>query len=233
MPQCSAVSKRSGEQCRRRATIGKAVCAMHGGKTPVGPALPQYQNGRYSKYLPERMLARYHEAERDAALLELRAEVSLIDGRLSDVLKRVDTGESSQIWKALRQTFGELQDARNAGDEGEESRLFGALYGLIVRGQADWAAWEDVRGLIRDRKALVESERKRLVEAQQMIAVDQAMAMMGLLVEAVRRHVVDPDAVRAVAGEFSRLTALAHPLAVEPGDGVDPVRDGGAAGHRA
>lgn len=215
MTQCTATSKRSGERCKAHAITGRKVCRIHGGRSPVGPASPTYASGRYSKYLPERMLARYHEAESDAALLEMRADVALIDGRLSDVLKRVDTGESSHIWKALRATFQELQDAKNAGDTREEARLFGALYGLIVRGQQDWAAWEDVRGLLRDRKSLVESERKRLVEAQQMIAVDQAMSLLALLVDAVR-EVADDRVLRAVTDEYARITGRPSPLAALP-----------------
>ena len=34
MSQCSAKSKRSGERCRKPATPGSPVCAMHGSKSP-------------------------------------------------------------------------------------------------------------------------------------------------------------------------------------------------------
>jgi hypothetical protein len=52
-----------------------------------------------------------------------------------------------------------------------------------------------------------------MIEAQYMIAVDQAMATMGLLVDAVRRHVTDPDTLRAVTDEFARLTGIPSPTA--------------------
>jgi hypothetical protein len=37
MPQCKAQSKRSGQQCRRRANIGYEVCMMHGAGTRARP----------------------------------------------------------------------------------------------------------------------------------------------------------------------------------------------------
>ena len=213
MPRCTAMSKRRGEQCRRRASIGKVVCAIHGGKTPVGPASPQFQNGRYSKYLPARMRDRYHEAEADSELLALRAEVALIDSRLLDVLKRVDTGESSRIWGQLRDAVASLDAAQLIGDDVGIRFAVAGVKNLVNAGAADWAAWSDVRSLVQERKALVESERKRLVEAQRMIAVDQAMALLALLVDAVREAIDDDHTLRAVTDAYARLTGLPSPLA--------------------
>lgn len=208
--------------------IGKSVCYIHGGKTPIGPALPQYQNGRYSRYLPERMLDRYHEAEADSELLALRAEVALIDSRLLDVLQRVDTGESSRIWSQLRDAVTNLETAQLIEDQVAIRFAVASIKKLVNAGVADWAAWSDVRTLIQERKGLVESERKRLVEAQRMIAVDQAMSVMALLIEAVRRHVPDAVALRAITDEWSRLTGVSRPLAVDADDAtIDAV--GGAS----
>ncbi len=224
MTRCTAMSKRTGKACGAQAVTGKTVCYHHGGKTPVGPALPQYQNGRYSKYLPERMLARYHEAEADSETLALRAEVALIDSRLSDVLGRVDTGESSRIWGQLRDAVINLETAQLIQDETATRFAVSAIKKLINAGASDWAAWADVRSLVQERKTLVESERKRLVEAQRMIAVDQAMSVMGLLIEAVRRHVPDADALRAITDEWSRLTGVSRPLAADADDAaIDAV----------
>jgi hypothetical protein len=186
---------------------------MHGGKSVVGPASATFKDGRYSKVLPARLLARYHEATQDQELLALRSEIALIDSRLSDVLGRVDTGESSRVWKALGEAYGKLKTAQLLGDEVGERYAVAALGSLIVSGHSDWAAWADVRQLIQERKALVESERKYMIEAQYMIAVDQAMSTMGLLVDAVRRHVTDQDALRAITDEFARLTGIPSPTA--------------------
>jgi len=197
--------------------VGKTVCYHHGGKSLVGPALPQFTEGRYSKYLPTRLLERYHESAADEEMLALREEIALIDSRLGDVLGRVETGESSKIWSDLKDAYSEMQAANQAGDGAAVRAYLVAIGDLIRRGHGDWAAWADVRALVRDRKALVESERKRLVEAQQVVAVDQAMALLALLVDSVRRHVTDEHAVRAIAAEYARLTGIPDTVPALPG----------------
>jgi hypothetical protein len=195
---------------------GRTVCYHHGGKTPVGPALPHYQQGRYSKYLPERMLDRYHEAETDSELLALKAEVALIDSRITDVMGRVDTGESSRIWGKLNEAVSDLETAQLIGDETGVRFAISSIRKLITAGHSDWAAWDDVRSLVRDRQRLVESERKRLVEAQQVIAVDQAMGLMAQLIDAVR-EVADERILRAVTERFVRITGIAAHVAANGG----------------
>ena len=89
--QCHAKSKRSGQQCRRRAVRGRNVCQMHGGVTPRGFALPQTKTGEYSKDVPTRLIADYERTKDDPntrqpditraqRLLGWEAKVSLEDG---------------------------------------------------------------------------------------------------------------------------------------------------------
>ena len=68
---------------------------MHGGKTPRGSALPQTRHGRYSRDLPTRLLARYEESISDPELLNLSAEIAIVDISLSEMLpKFLDSPES-------------------------------------------------------------------------------------------------------------------------------------------
>src|SRR5215813_8022692 len=98
--QCSAHSKRSHEQCKRPATPGRHVCHIHGGKTPAGIAAPRFKHGRYSKYLPTRMLPSYRKALQDQSLT-IFGEIALLQARIDDLLQRVDTGESGKLWADL------------------------------------------------------------------------------------------------------------------------------------
>jgi hypothetical protein len=90
---------------------------------------------------------------------------------------------------------------------------------LITTGDADWAAWEDVRKLIQERRALVESERKRLVEMQHVITAEQATLLMGALTAAIGKHVNDRQTLAAITAEFERITA--------PDDAAPAERPGG------
>jgi len=216
--RCQAHSTRTGEQCKKHASKGRTVCFKHGGKTPRGLASPHTRHGRHSKDLPTRLAARYQEARSDAALLELRDEVSLIDARLSDVLGRVDTGESGRLWRQLRAAWAQLQECRN--DPAAFAGALNTVGALITTGEADWAAWADVRTLIQERRALVESERKRLVEMQHVLTAEQATLLMAALTAAIGKHITDHATLTAITAEFERLTA--------PDDAAPPRRLGGA-----
>jgi len=209
MSQCTARSKRSGMQCRDKAMIGRTVCYHHGGKSPQGIASATIKTGRYSKHLPTRMLADYEGAKLDTELLALQDEIALIDARLVDLLKRVDTGESGATWKQLRTEFTEFQKLLSAGKIADSKAVLFKITELITKGVNDDAAWADVRSVVNQRTRLVESERKRLVEMQQMVGADQAMLLVRALVSAVREHVRDPAILRAITDDLGRL-ALAR-----------------------
>src|SRR5918999_1579701 len=116
MKTCGAKTKHDGTPCERSPIRGRTRCRLHGGKTPVVPACKQYRSGRYSTYLPERLRERYEQAEGDAKLLSLKSEVALTDARLIDLLARVDTGESGQLWATLKKAHEEFKRYRMAGD---------------------------------------------------------------------------------------------------------------------
>lgn len=182
-------------------------CRMHSGGALAGMASPTFKTGRYSKLLPERMLARYEEAKDDPELLELRNEIGVLDARLADVLKRVDTGESGRLWARLRETYEALREAQATGDADKARDHARRLGQLIESGSSDWAAWAEVRSLIDQRRRTVESERKRLVEMQQMITQERAMVLMTAVVDVIRRNVSDRGALAAISADLRALMA--------------------------
>lgn len=200
---CTARSKRTGQPCQRPAMTGKTVCYHHGGKSRAGLAAPAFKTGRYSKYLPARLLDRYEAALADDTLLELREEIALLDARLVDLLSRVDTGEAGGLWLRARAAWEASQSADAA--TALAARL--ELAQLFTDGVADYEAWAAVSALMTQRQRLVESERKRLVEMQQTITVERAMLLLTAIIESVRTHVNDPTAMAAISADFLRLTA--------------------------
>lgn len=203
--QCTAKAKSTGDQCRRAAVAGRNVCTVHGGLTPRGLASPHTKTGRYSKDLPTRLAARYETAASDPDLLNLNAEIAVVDARISDVLRRVDTGESGQVWRDLKATYTAMQDAQRAKDGAEVARLLNELGGLIRHGHSDYAAWADVRTLIDQRRKLVESEGKRRKDMQDMITSEKAMVLVSSLVATVRKHVHDRDTLARISADLAGI----------------------------
>lgn len=172
--------------------------------TPSGMVSPHYKTGKYSKVIPTRLVGRYEEARRDAALLELRDEISLLDSRLTDLLGRVDTGESGAIWAALKGAFAEYLRIKH--DPVKSIQALNVVDDLITRGHADYAAWGEIAAVLEQRRKLVESERKRLIELQGTITTGQAMVLVTALLSSIKTHVQDRQALASIQNDFIRLT---------------------------
>jgi hypothetical protein len=202
--QCTARSKRSGEQCKRLASVGHNVCAMHGSKTPRGPAHPSYKHGKHSKVLPQRMRQDYERAIADEELMSLRSEIAVLDARITDLLTRADSGESGHLW---RQLSAQMRTVDASPDPESAQIAMTKLQQIIAAGSADGALWDEIRDALLTRERLVRSERKHLVEAHLVIPLEQAQLLMTLFVDAAKEAVGhDPAVMGKIVEAFVRLT---------------------------
>lgn len=213
MAQCTARSKRTGERCKRAAMKGQSVCAIHGGKSLKGTAAPNFKHGRYSKYLPERLQERYLLALDDEELLAQRDEIAVLESRLTELMGGLDRGESGRMWDRLSDVREDMEAARIRNDTAALARALTELSVLISQGASERERWSEVYEVLDRRRVLVESERRRLVDMQQMITAQQAILLMrsveSAMVEAVRQHVPDVKQQRAVMAEAgAALVAL-------------------------
>lgn len=204
--KCGAKT-RDGTPCEN-APMPNGRCRMHGGATPVALALPQTKSGRYSKYLPQRLLGRYFESLDDQQILHLREEVALLDARLVDLLARVEGGESGKAWGRLAEAWTELSTARVVGDRKRMQEAWAELGLVIEAGNTDYAAWQEIQSVIEQRRRLSESERKREIEQQQSVRLDQAMLVVSALITSVKSH-ADPTAFAAISNDFARILGRA------------------------
>jgi hypothetical protein len=109
------------------------------------------------------------------------------------------------------------EDVRKSHDKLKEMILNENYGGLMVElekldrsvgtGLQDYDAWNEIEKLIDQRRKLVEAEQKRLVAMQQMISSEQAMVLIAALIETVKRHVPDRDAIIAIATDINKLVA--------------------------
>lgn len=203
MRECGAKTRQGGV-CKQPA-LPNGRCHYHGGKSLAGLASPTYQTGRYSKVLPARLAGRYAEAQADAALLELRDDVALVDARLADLLGRVDTGESGALWQALQALRLDVITYKRAGDTVKTAEALNVLLDLVGQGHADYRAWAEIGGVIEQRRKLVESERKRLVEMQQTLTVERAMLLIGAISGVIKAHVHDRTTLAAIGRDIESI----------------------------
>lgn len=208
MVQCTAMSKQTHERCRRHATPGSDKCRNHGGKSPRGIASKKYKTGKYSQVLTARALSTYEQAVNDPDLLSLRHDIALLESRLIELLSRMNHADSDALWKRAAELRDRLRLAQEQRDIDAVGAISSQLSEFVDQGIADYSGWNEALGLLESRRRLVDSERKRLVDMQQMISTEQAMQLVTSLLAAVKRHVTDVRVLANVQTEFIRLTQV-------------------------
>ena len=203
--QCQAKAKSTQIQCRRRAVKGKKVCTVHGGLTPGGIASPNFKHGRYSKYIPERLSERYHESINDPEILALKMDISLVDARLDDLLSRVDTGESGALWNTAHSAFIDFRSANASGDQDKMTVALTELNRILNLGVQDYKAWDEIGKMLEQRRKLVESERKRLLDMEMVITVERQMVLLAGVVSIIKDNVTDRKILSAISADIRKL----------------------------
>lgn len=83
----------------------------------------------------------------------------------------------------------------------------GQILALPKEQLKDLEAFTNVYDLIEQRRRLVETERKRLVDMQQMITTEQAMLLVGALIGIIKARVHDRDTLAAIQSDVNGLLA--------------------------
>lgn len=204
---CGAKKKNSEGFCPQPA-MSNGRCRLHGGKTPGGIASPQYKHGRFSKYMPKHLLDRYDEAMNDPELTHLRSDIAVIDSLLADKLQSLDVGESESLWLRARELAKEYRDTHSTDGDGfggrEPDAIFAELEAVLHSGQTRLDIFAEIQPILEQRRKTSESENKRLKDLNQTMSAEQAIALVRVLADSVKRHVADQKIVQAISEDFTR-----------------------------
>ncbi|MGC4107059.1 MAG: hypothetical protein QM753_12055 [Thermomicrobiales bacterium] len=203
--RCTAHSKRTGERCGQWAAKGRTTCRYHGGTQKRGMAHPNTTHGRYSKDLPARLRERYETAEADPDLLNLTGNIALLDTLIVDAAANLAADASGQLWFDLEAAWTAFEVAQRAQDRDALATALAKIAVIIDKGAADASARKEIAVLSDQRRKAADSERKRRVDMQQMLSVNEAMMLVTTLSEAVMQHVSDPAVRAAIAVDMDRL----------------------------
>jgi hypothetical protein len=203
--RCQGTAKQTGAQCGNWKKPGYEVCHIHGGKTPRGVALPQFDHGRFSRSIPARLSQSYEEALTDPKRLELEDELALIVSRNKELLSSLYSGESGELWRRLRTLKRAMDKALRDGNADEQADHFNGMLRLIERGAADVDRWDEFMSNVDQQRRLAESERKRRVEEHQVATTEEILAIMGAVLAIITRHVRDERIRRAIGTDIDGL----------------------------
>lgn len=196
-------------------SIGSSKCDRHGGKTPRGIASPHFKNGRRSKYLsalPAKLKDGYVEALKRKDLLTNGNEIALLDARLAQVLELASFGEAETVWASVKALAAKFQEAMVDKEPDRAMTYLPELIQLIEKGGEDWLVWNEVVKLVEQRRKLVESESKRLLQSQETLTSGEAFLLFNALVSVVQEHITDRETRAKLQMGFSRIVAGAGQL---------------------
>jgi len=188
--------KKNGDRCGNGVRRGWTVCWKHGAGKESNPAGRPVTVGRYSKFLPHGLLDNYAAAMSDPEYLSLRDELALIEARMGELLTRLDTSQSANAWANVRNAYLQM---RKCETEDDMLDVEGMLEEALAGHDAELTVWNSLSDLIATRRRLADTERRRIVDAQQYLNYQEANALIAAVMDAVLTNVSDPQARSAIS----------------------------------
>tara|TARA_R110000868_G_scaffold176609_4_gene414493 strand:- start:7389 stop:8081 length:693 start_codon:yes stop_codon:yes gene_type:complete len=206
--RCNSYRKNDGTYCRAYPLHGGATrCHRHGGKNQQNAnfGTKSLKHGRSSKHLPTRLISSYREMLADEQQLSLSNEIALIDTRLSEAVGGLNVESGMALWKALSMMKNAYIRYEQSRHRTKAERVLMEMFEVIEEGTSEFKQWQEILGLIDHRRKTVESERKRIVETQQVLTSREAMAMMAAIHDSLRKRINDPRVLRDIARDLDSL----------------------------
>lgn len=174
----------------------------------LAKANPRGGYRRHIGKLPPRLL----DLNQDDDLYGLEAEIRLVDARIGDLLEKLPEASLLDSLNEISTQLAAIQTALDDIDSGDLGigkavllQTFRDLQGTIGSLTDDRRIWNDIVKFADSRRKLVESERARVLEAQQIITQRQATSMLTHILEIIHRHVTDRTAKASIAADIEKL----------------------------
>lgn len=155
--RCTAKSKRSGQQCKNWAIGGSDKCRMHSGEGKTKGWMNQSykggdlvgmadikKKGKYSGSVIGTLRERYEEAIAHDDLTTLSNELALMDSRIAQILEKLGTGETSELWDSLKDEWTRFMMAVRLGDTESQNACLPTLNRLITQGASTSHQWNEL-----------------------------------------------------------------------------------------
>jgi len=208
----------NGNTCGRFPAKGRTTCKAHGGGAKVGSDSPSYKGKNFSRHMPKRLGQLFDEAMLDPDFLNQRRRIAQMSARCEELWVRISAeeraanwAEAKKVWSAMWAANAAYSVASKAGDAAEVSRQAGVmadtkaeLETMLGVGAGEQFAWEEFRKALDTTRRLIESERRREVESQQVISMSLVTMLVDRLADIVRRNVTNKAELRTISVEFTR-----------------------------
>lgn len=195
-------------------------CKMHGGKSLVGPAHPNFQTGKHSILLRGKLAETYSAALNHPDLVSLREEIALVDTRVAQLLAEMGGTGNTKVLKEIRAKFDQFKAAGKKRGKTAAVEGLGTLETvdrLIDAAMTEAATWEELRETLDLRRKLTETETRRMRDLDLLMDVKTVSALMQLFVVEVKKRVKDPELLAALSSHLARAIGGGSSADVRPG----------------
>jgi hypothetical protein len=138
-------------------------------------------------------------------MLEQRREIGLLQVRIDDLLAQLGAIGPADFFKRLEKLWSEFRHFVKTEKKGEADEKINELDVLIMGAVNDAETWQQLETTIDLRRKVVESERKRIMEAQEYVTLQESLALARGLVESINRHVKDDNIKRNIQSDIVAL----------------------------
>lgn len=187
---------------------------MHNGFPATGPANGNWKGGHRSRLLQALPTQLMTEAALDVvnnpARIELTEHLGVLNAMLIDSLGRWDTG-SGKLFRQIRDEWERFTAQIKRGPRADQAVLTQCttnIARMLDEGVADQTARDESRSIIQDIRRVSETERKRLIDAQQMMSNDAVAVLMAEVIRATLEEVTDPHTQGRLHARYSALLGL-------------------------
>lgn len=192
-PRCQAWNNNHGRQCGKPALSGKRVCERCGGKSLSGVASPTFKDGSHSKRvyrtkIPKKLTDHFGDAE--SRELTTINEAELLRTFIMAHLEAMNQGDSHPVWVELRKGFQKIRNAIQTGNDDLFSNTIDYLEKITEPNYRAAMAESKVVSYAERYSKMVEREQKIHKSREEMMSVNEVLAMMTYVILAVREAIL-------------------------------------------
>lgn len=122
-----------------------------------------------------------------------------------------ETFIDTRTFRRLEQLAEKYEKAMADGSLIKAAEALAQLFAAIRAGRKDGEVWNEINEVMDNRRKLVEAEQRRVIQTQQMLSLDKAVRLIGVVIESLReaviRYVPDRDSQQHILGVAERIYA--------------------------
>jgi len=194
--------------CGKPAVPGYNFCSSHGGPSPSRNFFGRGRSmttGTGSSFPLTRLAAKYNEMKKDGRILSNRHSITIIDHRVTQLVDRIDANDAPDRLNKLQKLWNEMREFEMRGNEVEANLTKKEIDTQFEQAREDYLAWEQMFNALDVRRKMVDSEVKVAKDIQAILTAEDAYELVAKLLASVIQVVNDPNQLKRIQYEFTRI----------------------------